>query len=266
MTACLGALEAQRDGSEAIVCASRPSPAGLLARFSWARFVDIPGALVPELWRDGIDRSRGRIVALTTEVMIPAPNWIETIRAQHVRHDAIGGAIDAGDHLRVSDWAEYFCRYWSDMPPFEAHRCLDLPGDNAAYDRELLERTRELYRDGFWEPVVHRALAETGTMLWHAPELVVRQGRSAGVRAFVSQRLVHGRANGRQRGERFRVRRNLLAIGGAPLVPAVLTFRILRTVLAKRRHRFRAVVALPYVLLFNVAWAAGEWRGHLESL
>ena len=51
---------------------------------------------------------------------------------------------------------------------------------------------------------------------------------------------------------------------GAPLVPPLLTLRMMRQVFARGRHRTRAVLALPLIVLFNLAWALGEARGHLE--
>lgn len=266
LESCLAALEPQRDGVDVLVYESRPSPPALRERFPWARFEERPGALVPELWRDGIDESGGEIVALTIAPMVPAPNWLTTIRDQHRRYDAVGGAIDPGKRLRLVDWAEYFCRYARDMRPFAGHDCLDLPGDNAAYKRELLERTRELYRDGFWEPEVNRRLHEENVVLWHAPELVVEQGRSAGWAAFVQQRLKHGRAFGRQRGTRFGTARNIVGVLASPLVPFVMAVRVLREVGSRRRNRFRALAALPLMLTFNVAWAVGEARGQLDIL
>jgi len=263
---CLAALEPQRRGTEVLVCEPRPSPPELRRRYPWARFVERPGALVPELWSEGIEQSHGRLVALTIAPMVPASNWTEAIRAQHERFDAVAGAIEPGPGLRISDWAEYFCRYLRDMLPFDGHECAELPGDNSAYKRGLLERTRELYRDGFWEPVVNAKLAEEGVVLWHTPELIVQQGRSAGALAFARQRLVHGRAHGSQRGARFGTIRNLLGVLGAPAVPLLLTVRLLREAQAKRRHRLHVLLALPLVLLFNVAWAAGEARGHLDAL
>jgi hypothetical protein len=263
---CLAALEPQVDGAEVLVCDGHRNTSELSRRFGWARFVEMPTRLVPELWRDGIELASGRIVALTISAMVPEGDWIESIKSVHAEHDVVGGAIEPGAGLRVSDWAEYFCRYVRDMRPFEGHECVEhLPGDNAAYKRELLERTRELYRDGFWEPVVHRRLAEEGVLVWHSPELVVRQGRSAGVRAFLRQRLVHGRAHGRKRGAHFSRPRNLAGILGAPLVPPLLTLRIVREVTAKRRYRLRVAAALPLLFAYNVAWATGEAPGHVDA-
>jgi hypothetical protein len=263
---CLTALEPQRSGTQVILCEPRRTSAGLRERFAWAEFIERPGALVPELWTAGIDRATAPIVALTISPMAPAPDWIETIRERLDEHDAVAGAIDPGSGLRRADWGEYLCRYAKDMRPFQPHHCVDLPGDNAAYRRELLEGKRELYRDGFWEPVVNRQLAGEGASLWHDPKVVVHQGRSAGWRAFAAQRLHHGTAHGRQRGARFGRLRNLAGVLGAPLVPGLLTLRILRIVIRRRRARGHFLLALPFIALFNVAWAVGEAAGHAEAL
>jgi hypothetical protein len=266
LAACLGALEAQREGVEVLVREGRASREELRKRFPWARFEAAPGRLVPEHWRDGIDIAKGEVVALTIAPMIPAPNWIETIRRLLATHEVVAGAIEPGGGLRLVDWAEYFCRYSRDMLPFAGRETLDLPGDNAAYARARLERARELYRDGFWEPEVHRRLADDGVVLWQAPELVVTQGRSAGFAAFVGQRFRHGRSHGRQRGARAGRTENLVRVLASPLVPLVMTLRIARLVLEKRRHRGRLLFALPFVFAFNVAWALAEGLGHADEL
>ncbi len=266
LEACLAALEGQREELEVLVHEGRPSPSELRERFPWARFVEAPGALVPHMWRDGIDAATGEIVALLIAQMIPAPDWVERIRGLHERYDAVAGAIDPGHGLRLTDWAEYFCRYARELRPFPGRQTVDLPGDNATYKRELLERYRDSYRDGFWEPVVHRLMERDGVTLWQSPELVVYQGRSAGFGAFARQRSAHGRLYGAQRGAHFGRARNLAGVVGTPLVPFLMSLRVLRQVLAKRRYRLRALAALPLVFAFDLVWAIAEARGHLEAL
>lgn len=264
---CLEALEPQiDDGVEVIVHDGHGGAADVGRRFPWARVVAAPGQLVPFHWRDGIDAATGEIVALTISQMRPAPDWIATIRAQHAEHEVVGGAIDPGRGLRLRDWAEYFCRYARDMRPFAAGPNVDLAGDNATYARSVLESVRDSYREGFWEPVAHRRLAERGVMLWHTPELVVEQGRSAGARAFARQRFAHGRLYGHQRGRHFGRARNLAGVLAAPVVPALMTYRVLARVFAKGRYRSRALLALPGVVWFNVVWAFAEAAGHLDML
>ena len=266
LAACLEALEPQRDGVEVLVHEGEASPSELRQRFPWARFALAPGALVPHHWRDGIDAASCELVALTISQMIPAPDWIATIRRELADGDVVGGAIDPGAGLRIVDWAEYFCRYARDLRPFERRNTIDLPGDNAAYRRSRLEAVRESYRDGFWEPDVHRALAALGVPLPQTPELLVHQGRSAGFTAFARQRMQHGRAYGRQRGVRFSRLRNALGLVAWPLVPVLMTFRVVQLIARKGRFRSRLVVALPAVFVLNVVWALAEARGHLDVL
>jgi hypothetical protein len=267
LEACLASLEPQvDDGVEIRVYEGEPSPAALRERFPWATVVAAPGELVPLQWRDGIDAASGEIVALTISQMIPAPNWIQTLREQHRTYDAVGGAIDPAPGLRLVDWAEYFCRYSRDMSPFPASDHVDLAGDNAAYKRRALEQIREATREGFWEPVAHPALKRIGVTLWHTPEPVVRQGRSAGYSAFVQQRLHHGRLYGHQRGVNFSLPRNAIGVLGAPVVPFLMTLRVLRDVFDKRRHRGRALATLPILFSLNVVCAYAEARGHLETM
>lgn len=266
LAACLEALAPQRDGVEVLVQEGQASPPALRERFPWAQFDTAPGRLVPEHWRDGIDRAAGEIVALTIASMVPAADWIATIRALHAQHDVVGGAIEPGEGLRLVDWGEYFCRYARDLPPFEPSDDVELAGDNAAYKRSLLEGIAATYRDGFWEPVSHRRLAADGVRLWHDPSLLVRQGRSAGFTAFARQRLAHGRRYGHQRGVHFSGARNVAGVLGAPLVPALMTLRVLRQVFAKGRYRGRALLALPVVVAYNAVWAYAEALGHADML
>jgi hypothetical protein len=264
--ACLQAVAPQAEVAEVIVCEPVASDVEVRRRFPFARFLERGGAVVPELWREGIDAWTGSIVALTISPMSPAHDWAARIRARLAEDEVVAGAIEPGDGLRIRDWAEYFCRYARDMLPFERREHADIPGDNCAYRRELLERTRGLFRAGFWEPEVNRALRAEGVRLWHDPDIVVFQGRSAGFRAFFRQRLLHGRAYGCQRGGRFSTGRNVAGVGLACIVPVILVLRTAREVFSRGRLRGRFLVSLPMLLAFDLAWALGEARGHVDVL
>lgn len=263
---CLAALATQRHMAQVLVVEAQRSSDALRARFPWAEFYQQPDALVPELWRDGIARAGGRIVALTIAQMVPAPDWVDAIVRAHEQHDAVGGAIDPGDGLRRVDFAEYLCRYARDMAPFEPNDRDDLPGDNASYKRALLIEEWEHLREGFWEPVIHPALKRRGVALWHTPAMLVRQGPSCGFSAFARQRSEHGRRYAHQRGVHFTRARNAFGVLGAPLVPFLMTFRVFQNVFARKRHRTRAIAALPLVFALNAVWAFAEARGHLERV
>lgn len=264
--ACLGALTGQSDDVEVLVLTRGAVPQALQRRFPSACFHERPGALVPELWRDGIDLARGPVVALTISPMVPAPDWVATALREADRHGVVAGAIDPLDGLPLGDFAECLCRYARDMTPFQPRESAHIPGDNCVYRRDLLERTRALWADGFWEPVVNHGLAQQGVALRQDPALRVRQGRSAGAAAFVRQRLVHGRAHGRQRGAAFGARRNVVGILAAPVVPFVLLLRMYRELASRGRLGAKAFAALPWLAVYDVAWAYGEARGHLDAL
>ena len=263
---CLRALAPQSRDAEVLVCSPRPVAGELRARFPDVAFHERRGALVPELWRDGIDLASGELVGLTISPMVPAPDWVATARRLGAGDRVVAGAIDPLEDLPLGDLAECLCRYARDMTPFAARASAQIPGDNCVYPRRLLLDHRQLWADGFWEPVVNAALQASGILLRHDPALRVHQGRSAGTRAFVRQRIVHGRANGRQRGLAMHSKANLLRVAGAPAVPLVLLARTYRELASRGRVDVRAVATLPWLVAYDVAWAFGEARGHFDCL
>jgi hypothetical protein len=263
---CLTALAEHGDGVEVIVCEPAPSPAELRRRFPFATWHVREGALVPELWSDGVGRATGELVALTISPMVPEPGWLASLRAALVGSDAVGGAIEPAAGLRLVDLAEYFCRYSRDMLPFTEELSLELAGDNAGYRRHRLQEVDDTWREGFWEPDVHRALAARGARLRHDPSVVVRMSRSAGASAFLRQRLTHGREFGRSRGRGSGRPVNLARVLLAAVVPLVLMARTSREVFRRRRLRMRLIACIPLLVAFDVAWATGEALGHLDAL
>ncbi len=222
---------------------------------------------IPELWAVGVERAAGEVVALTTAHCVPADDWVARVLEAHDAHDAagIGGAIENDPAATAADWAVYFCRYHRFMPPLAAGPTADIAGDNASYKRWALDRTRDLWRDGFWEPDIHAEILRRGGTLRLEPRIVVRHVRSFGVAGFVRNRYRHGRQYGRSQGRTLgpgaRVGRALRA----PLVPAVLTGRVASAVRRAGRHAGPFARALPLLGLFTASWALGEAVGYLHG-
>ena len=241
--ACLAALESQAEG-RAIVC-------------------ERDGALVPELWQDGIDAATGDVVCLTISVMRPAADWLATARRLAGQAGAVGGAIEPGEDLRLRDWAEYFCRYARDMPPFAVRETADLPGDNAVYTRAALRRrtTSTATGSGSRRSTARCESTAAGCCTRRSSSCTRTFGWFG---AFVRQRLVHGRKYGRQRGVRFSAR-NLAGIPAAVVVPAVLWHgRSAKSSAAAAQAAARGGDAAAARLRHR--WAVGEAAGHLDSL
>jgi hypothetical protein len=269
---CLDALAAAKTADCEIILASDVANVANDEHPAVDTVVLRAGGLVPHLWATALPHARGDVVALTSAALAPDVGWIAHLgalardRASGSAPAAVGGAIEPGRFLGAVGWAAYFCRYANYMLPFPKSAEREVPGDNAAYDRRTLEGYVDLYRDGFWEPFVHRAMKADGHVLEVRPELVVRQVATISLVGFSRQRFLHGREHGRRRSEGRTSRSVLVGILGTPAVPVVMTGRVVSTVLAKRRHRLALVLSLPTLIWFHMCWASGELTGRLDHV
>ena len=271
LAACLSSLTRQipTDAAEVIVVDnSRDRPARPIEeRFPAVRVVrSSDRALVPELWARGAEAARGRKIAFTTADFVAAPDWVAEIRRHHARgYPAVGGAIENGARSSSVRWAVYFCRYAGYMPPFEPHAAAQIAGDNASYERWVLERCADLIREGFWEHAVNDRLRRDGHALLLTPALRVTYASAPGALRFCRQRFAHGRIFGAQRAAATPAVRRAAYVALSPLIPVVFLAKIARRVVVNGRHIGAFVRALPLVVVFTLAWSLGEALGYLQS-
>jgi len=222
------------------------------------------GALVPKLWAIGIEAARGSWIGLTTAHCVPDPSWIEAALAitAGTKHAGIGGVIDAPDDGAPIDWALFFARYSAYMPPLPAGEVDEIPGDNALYRADALDRAWRDREPGFWEPLVHRVMRGEGETLVIAPELQLRVGRSDRAWPHLLARFRHGRHFGSTRPGSLLQR--VVRFGASPLLPAILSLRIVRRVRQRRPDLSgRVAAASPWLFAVIVAWSLGEATGYL---
>ena len=223
--------------------------------------------LAPQLWTHGLQRAKGTIVALTTTTVVPQPGWAAALVEAHGSEvAAVGGAIEPPAGGRPVDWAVYFCRYTRYMLPVVDHGDPELPGDNVSYRREVLASYTSLFSGGFWEPRIHEAMRTDGRTLLLDPRPVVRQGTGMRIGSFSKQRFLHGQAHGNMRAVTYPWHRKVLRSAGGVLVPFLMTARVLRILLARRRHLARVAWSLPLLFWFFTCWAAGETVGTWSRL
>jgi hypothetical protein len=264
---CLEALSGQRDSAtECLVIATLPVPAALRARFPWVVWIRTdPDRLIPHLWGLGMARAPGDIIAITTAHFTPAPDWIQRIRSAHARRScaAIGGRIEPPRGGGAVSWAIYFLRYSSYLRYQQEQVVPDVAGDNASYRRAVLADFPNLDRDGFWEQELHRRLWAEGKGPIYDPAIRVTQRRAFGFWTFLGQRFRHGRQFGRTRAQKWGAVHRLAAGLASPLIPGLflgkIGFRVLRSCCSLGPF----VAALPALLCFLIAWAAGEGCGYL---
>lgn len=209
--------------------------------------------------------ARGNLVAILEDRGIPRGNWARTaVRLHRQPHAVIGGAIEP-TRGRLVDWALHVCDFSRYSLPFTQRAVAWVSDVNVTYKREALERTRHLWHERFHEPLVHWELMRRGEVLQLSPELVVDHHRvPRRLAALVRERYGWGRLFGAIRaGTVSRTRRLLLTVA-APLVPPILLLRH-ATVWIRRGETGRFVLAVPVLLLFLGAWAAGEAVGQLTG-
>ncbi len=214
----------------------------------------------------GLALARGRIVALTEDHAIPADDWCERILEAHqCPFDAIGGAIENGVD-RPLNWAWYYCdfgRYGRPFPEGDVRYASDV---NISYKRETLERVRDVWRDTYQETTVNWTLQERGGTISLDPRPVVYQHRpSMPFRRALAERVQWARVFAETRAARVGGGKRLLYALITPLLPALLSVRVLGHMLRQRRNAGQVFKAMPLVFGLVVGWSLGELIGYLTG-
>lgn len=281
---CLAALAAQSDPPHMEVIVPYDPPCRdvvrLAAKYPKVRFI-AADHLKTEKARAGASREHhdslrtiglkaaiGDIVALTEDHAKASPTWCRDmvrLLAENPSAAAVGGAVDC-ENDRLFPWAVYWCdfgRYQNPVPEGPARYVSD---SNVAYRRAELERIRPAWEADYHETIVHDALTANGSVLLLTPKSEVKQARGA-LRLFHSlfERFVWARsyAGTRVRGGSIGKRLVLAALSG--LLPFLLTLRIARGVLQKKRFVGRFIAALPAIFILQCFWALGEFVGYVTG-
>jgi glycosyltransferase involved in cell wall biosynthesis len=224
-----------------------------------------PGTLTPRLWSTGLAMSRGEVVAFTTGHFAVSEGWARALLAGIARGDTgVAGCLSLSASSGPVDWAVFYLRYsaFLEAGASAAENVAEIPGDNAAYRRDALDRHAASFADGFWEVDFHNRIRaeDPNARLSFVAGADARFGPSDTLAAFARQRFAHGCHFGAWR-VRTRARAPWLIVAAAPIVPLVLMARIARRVLRQPRHRARFAASLPALVVLATAWAAGELWG-----
>jgi hypothetical protein len=284
---CLAALAAQEDAPpfEVLVPYDEPCSGSLAlqAKLPAARFLELAGVDTRAARRGasrehhdalrtlGLRAARGRYVALTEDHARAEPRWCAgLVKAleEHPRAGCVGGAVECGGEGLLA-LAVYLCdfgRYQNPLPEAPASFVSD---SNVCYRREALEAAAEAWKGpdrDYHETIVHGALAARGFELRLTPRVVVWQTRSGlTLSEALRERRVWGRSYAASRVAGAGRARRLLLAAMTPLLPFVLTARLLRGALARRRSPGRVLLASPLLVLLSAAWSIGELAGYVTG-
>jgi hypothetical protein len=263
----LRALDAQpeRDRMEIIVVEARGGAVRqrLRDRRPAVVLIESERQSIPRLRYRGVCCTRGKVVAILEDHGAVAPNWAATVLEAHRGPwGAVGGAVENGKEGLVN-WAVYFCEYTRYMNPVAEGETHDLPGNNIAYKRPYLLRHARALEQGRWESWINDRLRADGIPLASTRAMVVHHIKPFRLGYFLVQRFHFARSYaGMRRGDQSGARRLVFGVGSLAL-PVLLTARVVQTVLRKRRHWGRFVLAAPLVVLFLTVGACGEMVGYL---
>jgi len=246
---------------------SYPDVVSLKSDFPALQFISVPGQhTYAELRSVGVKQAHGRIVAITEDHCIPAPQWAAEIMKAHEKEvTAVGGPVDKAVPDSALNWSLYFAdyvRYANPMPAGETHQLTDC---NVTYKRDKLQTIASVWQDEFHEPELHGAIEAQGDMLWFSPGVLVEQQRSIRLGDAVRDRYTFGRLFGGRRAMSASMGQRLAYLLISIILPLLLMVRIAQNVFGKGRYKSEFFRSLLYIILLSFMWAWGEFIGYLTG-
>ncbi|GAC1336426.1 MAG: hypothetical protein NVSMB14_04040 [Isosphaeraceae bacterium] len=267
LKATLDALDAQPERARMeIVVVDRLGGAireNIRARSPQVNLIEVNEPLsIPRLRHRGAIATRGEIVAILEDHTAVESGWARAfLTVREGPWAAIGGAVENGRKGLLSR-AVFFCEYAPYMRPVVEGDAIDLPGNNIAYKRPHLMKHVRLLEEGRWESWINDRLRADGDRLRSTNAAVARHIKTFKLGYFLRQRYHFARSYaGMRRPDQTLLKRFVYAIGSS-LLPFVLTLRVSRTVLAKKRDLGWFLACLPLIFLFFTVGAIGESLGY----
>lgn len=213
----------------------------------------------------GLQVSRGRIVAMTEDHALPAPDWCREILKAHESSQSavIGGAIENGID-RPLNWAWYYCDFGRYGRPF-ADRVVEYVSDvNVSYKRSALMEIYEVWRHAYHETTVHWALRDRGVKLELNEKIAVFQHRpKISLKSAWLERIAWGRIFAETRSRRLNILQRFGFAAGTIFLPFLLNLRIIGKMLLQQRTARQVAFTLPFAAFLLTGWSLGEFWGYL---
>jgi len=244
-----------------------PSSEEISRKYSDFVIIRLPGATaLPGLLAAALARASGDIIAITDATCEVAEDWMsEVLKAHEAPHPVIGGSVEPDGLRHIVNWAAYFCDYGQFMRPLREGGASELPGNNMSVKRWVLDHGKEFVAPQFRKAYWCRRLQAEGIRLHSAPSIVVYYRKSFGFVPYLLHRFHNGRCFAGIRLRELSRLRRAFYVAAAPALPIVLTARMLRRTLGKRRHLSELALSLPISLLAIVCWGLGEFCGYLTG-
>lgn len=266
---CLTALSKQQGQFEAEIlvvdCCQDGTAEYISANFPEVKLLHISERLgIPALRAMGMSQATGDIIVIIEDHVIVDGNWFEEIiKAHQSGYKVVGGAVENGSVDRIVDWAVFLCEYSHTMLPIPHGEAEEITGNNVSYRREVLDQVDESIKRDYWEYFLHEELKKSGVKFFSAPSIVVHHKKEFGFIYFMSQRFHYSRSFAAMRRSRVSILGRLFYVAFSPLLPFLMTWRIVRQVLQKKRLYKELLFSLPLLTIFMTSYACGEFMGYM---
>lgn len=250
----------------------------LAKQFPWVEFIDVRDRVDFRQFGNssrehhdilraiGLERARGRLVALLEDHGTPSPGWCRAmVEAHRGPWAGVGGAVENGVD-RLLNWAVYYCDFGRYQGPLPDGPSTFMSDSNCSYKREVLESVAEHWRGAFHETLVNWDLCARGHQLRLDPGMTVYQmRRTLRLLPALYERYVWGRSFAGTRCAGISTGKRVVLAGLSFLLPLVLTWRIFSRGMGKKRHTGKLLAALPLIFVLQVFWAWGEFVGYVTG-
>jgi glycosyltransferase involved in cell wall biosynthesis len=260
-----------RDRLEVVIVAPSADGLGLdeaeVSDFLLVRVVEV-GPIRSLAWANaaGIRQARAPVVVLAEDHCYPEPGWAEAlINAHRQPWAAVGPVVHNANPDSSISWADALLGYAPWLDPAPAGVIDHLPGHNSSYKRAiLLDYGPDLEAMLEAESVLHWDLRAKGHQLYLEPAAKVSHVNFGRLSSWIPAQFHSGRVFAAARGRSWSPLRRLLYAGGAPFIPLVRSWRILRR--ARRVcPRHQPLKVLPALMLGLVVSALGELLGYASG-
>ncbi len=259
---CLAALPVSDIECVAILASSEASTDPWLRRFPSVRFLPAAGEPVPVRRKRALSATSGTLVGMIEDTSVPAATWVAGARRAFLdpRTVAAGGPVTIDPTLPASGRALAWVEYGPFVPGAPPPRRPS--GNNMAFRRAPL--VTALGDDSaIFESNIFERLEASGEIAFD-PDMTVQVGAFDSAALSLASRFHHGRLYSSERALQRGRREAIFTLLRAPLLPAVLTARIV-----ERMHRSGAAAdvlrLLPHVAMMETAWAFGEAAGAIAG-
>jgi glycosyltransferase involved in cell wall biosynthesis len=270
---CLSALVAQRADSDEIIVvdSGEDETARIVAeKFPDVKLIRCEGRRYPGAARNiGIENARGELIGFVDSDCVAAPDWIARVLSAHREPDpVIGGVVDNASPGGLLGWAIYFCEFHQWMPGTPAGSMVEIPTCCLSVKRWALDRFGPFRSEGYCSDTAFNwKLGRSGNAPRFDPSIRVFQIYDPTLAFFVRKQLMHGRAFARMRvaEQGFSTARRLLYAALSPVLPFILSLRLMRRVLSRGVYRAQLLASAPLVFAGLCLWSLGELSGYAAS-